>query len=75
MSCSWQRVKPGGSYIFSHYDEAHADGSCRKMKNRVKQEEGEKNRELHQRQKESIKSLQTLESRLCKVVLDDEETL
>jgi hypothetical protein len=38
-------------------------------------EEREKIRELHQRQQDSLKSLQALENRLCKVALDDEETL
>jgi hypothetical protein len=39
------------------------------------QEEREKIRELHQRQQDSLLSLQALESRFCKVALDDEETL
>lgn len=39
------------------------------------EEEREKIRELHKRQQDSLMSLQALESKLCKVNLDDEETL
>jgi hypothetical protein len=45
------------------------------METSVMQEEREKIRELHQRQQDSLKSLQALENRFCKVGLDDEETL
>jgi hypothetical protein len=39
------------------------------------QEERQKIRELHQRQQDSLKSLQAIETRFCKVGLDDKETL
>ncbi|KAH8634741.1 hypothetical protein IG631_10141 [Alternaria alternata] len=39
------------------------------------EEERDKIRELHQRQQDSIKSLQALESRFCGVAIDDVETL
>jgi hypothetical protein len=39
------------------------------------EEERDKIRELHQRQQDSIKSLQALESRFCGVAIDNEETL
>jgi hypothetical protein len=45
------------------------------MEKSVMEEERDKIRELHRRQLDSLKSLQALESRFCKVVLDDEETL
>ncbi|KAH7366623.1 hypothetical protein BKA66DRAFT_573287 [Pyrenochaeta sp. MPI-SDFR-AT-0127] len=53
-----------------------AQGQARgKMEKGVMEEEREKIRELHQRQQDSLKSLQALESKLCQVALDDEETL
>jgi hypothetical protein len=45
------------------------------MEKSVMKEERDKIRELHQRQQDSIKSLQALESRFCGVAIDDEETL
>jgi hypothetical protein len=45
------------------------------MEKSVMEEERDKIRELHQRQQDSIKSLQALESRFCGVAIDDVETL
>lgn len=45
------------------------------MEKSVLEEERDKIRELHQRQQDSLKSLQALENRFCHVALDDEETL
>jgi hypothetical protein len=44
------------------------------MEKSVMEEERDKIRELHQRQQDSIKSLQALESRFCGVAIDDVET-
>ncbi|CAN9475404.1 unnamed protein product [Alternaria alternata] len=53
-----------------------AQGQSRgKIEKSVIEEERDKIRELHQRQQDSIKSLQALESRFCGVAIDDEETL
>ncbi|KAH6840251.1 hypothetical protein B0T12DRAFT_45300 [Alternaria alternata] len=53
-----------------------AQGQSRgKMEKSVMEEERDKIRELHQRQQDSIKSLQALESRFCGVAIDNEETL
>ncbi|CAN9147991.1 unnamed protein product [Alternaria alternata] len=53
-----------------------AQGQSRgKMEKSVMEEERDKIRELHQRQQDSIKSLQALESRFCGVAIDDVETL
>ncbi|KAI4932125.1 uncharacterized protein J4E92_004024 [Alternaria infectoria] len=41
----------------------------------VLDEEREKIRELHQRQQDSLKSLQALENRFCHIAINDEETL
>jgi len=45
------------------------------MEKSVLEEERDKIRELHQRQQDSLKSLQALENRFCHIALDDEETL
>ncbi|KAG9185990.1 hypothetical protein G6011_02546 [Alternaria panax] len=53
-----------------------AQGQSRgRMEKSVMEEERDKIRELHQRQQDSLKSLQALENRFCNVALDDEETL
>ena len=45
------------------------------MEKGVLDEEREKIRELHQRQQDSLKSLQALENRFCHIAINDEETL
>jgi len=45
------------------------------MEKGVLNEEREKIRELHQRQQDSLKSLQALENRFCHIAINDEETL
>ncbi|KAI4931388.1 hypothetical protein J4E85_003980 [Alternaria conjuncta] len=53
-----------------------AQGQARgKMEKGVLDEEREKIRELHQRQQDSLKSLQALENRFCHIAINDEETL
>ncbi|KAI4947316.1 hypothetical protein J4E91_006668 [Alternaria rosae] len=53
-----------------------AQGQARgRVEKSVLEEERDKIRELHQRQQDSLKSLQALENRFCHVALDDEETL
>ncbi|KAI4671417.1 uncharacterized protein J4E88_009082 [Alternaria novae-zelandiae] len=53
-----------------------AQGQARgRMEKGVLEEERDKIRELHQRQQDSLKSLQALENRFCHVALGDEETL
>ncbi|KAH7091682.1 hypothetical protein FB567DRAFT_589558 [Paraphoma chrysanthemicola] len=53
-----------------------AQGQARgQLEKEALEKEREKIRELHQRQQDSLKCLQALESKLSKVVLDDEETL
>jgi hypothetical protein len=45
------------------------------MEKSIMDEERDKIRELHQRQQNSLKSLQALENRFCHIAIDDEETL
>jgi hypothetical protein len=45
------------------------------MEKSIMDEERDKIRELHQRQQDSLKSLQALENRFCHIAIDDEETL
>ncbi|KAI4677433.1 uncharacterized protein J4E84_009118 [Alternaria hordeiaustralica] len=53
-----------------------AQGQARgRMEKGVLDEERDKIRELHQRQQDSLKSLQALENRFCHIAIDDEVTL
>jgi hypothetical protein len=60
--------------IFFRCGEVCTNCERRKMENSLIQEERQKIRELHQRQQDSLKSLQALENRFCRIGLDDEET-
>ncbi|KAF1849092.1 uncharacterized protein K460DRAFT_84958 [Cucurbitaria berberidis CBS 394.84] len=53
-----------------------AQGQVRgKVEKTAVEEEREKIRELHQRQQDSLKSLQALEYKFCRIALDEKETL
>jgi hypothetical protein len=53
----------------------YADTYTRQLRKETLVQEREKIRELHQRQQDSLKCLQALETELDKVALDDEEAL